>query len=118
MFHGNLELLKFDTLNLNVPCLNIFRVLKEGSLADNGITEGGKITLLPNVESGLLVCIKTNAKNSTAHQGLWNVMPNSLASTQQQPECKNTPRNVTQSLPSWLCGSVTCTFTFDIRALM
>ncbi|XP_064624318.1 midnolin-like isoform X2 [Lineus longissimus] len=29
------------------------RVLKEGSLAENAVLDGGKITLLPNVESGL-----------------------------------------------------------------
>jgi hypothetical protein len=32
-----------------------YRVLKEGTLAENAVLDGGKITLLPNVESGLAV---------------------------------------------------------------
>ena len=42
-------------------CILLFpsRLLKEGSLWDNNVLEGCRITLLPNVESGLMVCIFT-----------------------------------------------------------
>ena len=55
-----------DVVGLHVPVLAFYsffssvylsRLLKEGTLTENGVSEGGKITLLPNVESGLMVCI-------------------------------------------------------------
>ena len=55
-----------DVVRLHVPVhafysffsfVHLSRLLKEGTLTENGVSEGGKITLLPNVESGLMVCI-------------------------------------------------------------
>lgn len=37
--------------------LNCFRQLQEGNLVQHGICDGSRITLLPNVETGLIVSI-------------------------------------------------------------
>lgn len=35
----------------------VFRQLQDGNLVQHGISDGSRITLLPNVETGLIVCI-------------------------------------------------------------
>lgn len=47
----------FDILIVTPFIYSWFRQLQEGNLLCNGVTDGAKITLLPNVETGLIVSI-------------------------------------------------------------
>jgi hypothetical protein len=41
----------------NLNCVLVFRQLREGSLEENQLVDGSRLTLLPSVETGLLVSI-------------------------------------------------------------
>ena len=57
----------------NMYCFFYFcRLLTEGTLSENGIHEGCKITLLPNVESGLVVSSIRGIYRIASHPRLSN----------------------------------------------